>query len=437
MADCKGAQLFFGPWAIWPEPFDELLAQINGMDVDAVFAMDPGEAPTPRMVDGVAIVDISGPMTKHASSFRSIFGGTSYIETRQTLRDLKANDEVEGVLLQIDSPGGSVSGLHDLHDEIRAVAQVMPVHAYADDLAASAGYDLATAATRITANRSAIIGSLGTVTRLVDASERAKKIGVKTVPVASGRIKGAQFEDGVADDYLAEMQGLVNSLAAQFKTDVMRGRGMTQAQADQLFTGQVWVGDAALELGLIDGIGSLDDAIAGVRDAARGMGTSRARSANGGQAMAENTDVQPAERKPATHKELRSAFPNDAEFVLECLDRELTMEQANGERVKSLDKQNAELRKTIEAKDAELAGLKAELAEKEEALSAGVGATAVPDGDAGPDDVDGKADPIAAYNDAVDALKAQGHNHTDAVRIIARNNPDVIEAYEDAINARS
>lgn len=434
MADCKGAQLYFGTWAIWTEPFNNLLAQVNGMDIDAVFALDPGEPAAVKMVEGVAVLEVSGPLTKHASSFRSIFGGASYIETKQALRDLSANDEVQGVLLQIDSPGGHVAGLHDLHDAIRAFAAEKPIHAYAEDLAASAAYDIATATDRITANRSAIVGSLGTVTVLVDSSERAQRIGVKAVPVASGRIKAAGFEDGVSDEYLAETQRLVDSLAEQFRNDVAQGRGMTDAQARQLFTGQVWVGAEAVELGLVDSIGSLEDAIAGVRDAAQAETSRRQSSADKGRIMTQSDTSQPAASVPATVEQLEGAWPEDPAFVLDCLKNARTMDESKAARLDVVEAHLAAARKEIAQRDETIDALETKLADAEHRASQGVGANAVGDGDATPDENDNAPDATQAYHELMDKFRADGLSHRQAASKIAGEHPEILEAYEDAAN---
>ena len=131
---------------------------------------------------GVAIVRINGSITKGQSKF----GGTSSVAVRQAIRSARADADVGGILLAIDSPGGQVAGTAELADEIAATAEEMPLHAHIEDLGASAAYWAAAGANRITSNRMAEIGSIGVYGVVVDTSGAMEREGVKVHVISTG-----------------------------------------------------------------------------------------------------------------------------------------------------------------------------------------------------------------------------------------------------------
>lgn len=112
-----------------------------------------------ELVDGVALTELSGKLMKHVGSG----GGTSTVMMRQTFRAMLRDDRVKAVLVRIDSPGGTVAGAFDLARDVAALSAAKPVHAYIEDLGASAAYLQAAQMTAISANANAEVGSIGTV----------------------------------------------------------------------------------------------------------------------------------------------------------------------------------------------------------------------------------------------------------------------------------
>jgi signal peptide peptidase SppA len=161
--------------------------------------------------------------------------------------------EGEPVLLAIDSPGGSISGVDEASRAVHRLAQTRPVVAFVTGQACSAAFWIAAGATTIVAVPSATVGSLGVFTALIDSSEAGEREGYKTIVVQSGELKGIDI-DGVAvsDALVASVQRHIDALANLFKAAVKRGRNMTDAQVDALFTGDVWLSEQAEAIGLID-----------------------------------------------------------------------------------------------------------------------------------------------------------------------------------------
>ncbi|MBX3435541.1 MAG: S49 family peptidase [Pirellulales bacterium] len=275
---CHAHELF-GAWACEPERLGRMVEVINGrslsdvlarVDVRAGAEATDGPAPTQRKLyqvhDGIAVVDLNGPMTKYPSSFQAMFGGTSTLMMRRALRDAVADRSVDGVLIRIDSPGGTVAGTHDLADDVGELRTRKPIWAAIDDLGASAAYCVACRAERVVANRNALVGSIGTMVVLRDTSRAADEIGVKVHVVASGPLKGTGVPGTpITDAQLADVQRMVDSLFGQFRADVMHGRRMDRERADAVSTGQLWVAEDALTHGLIDEIASAEAAIRSLR----------------------------------------------------------------------------------------------------------------------------------------------------------------------------
>lgn len=207
---------------------------------------------------GVAIVPLHGHLTKQESKF----GGTSTLLTRKALRAATKDGGVRAVLLHIDSPGGTVAGTADLAEEIMQTNEIKPTYAHIDDLGASAAYWAASQTRRITANKTAEIGSIGTVAVVEDSSEAAEAAGIKVHVVASGKYKGA-FVDGapITDSHLEYLQGRIDSLNEHFLVGVANGRrGRLKEDMATLADGRTHLATKAADLGLIDSVASFGEA---------------------------------------------------------------------------------------------------------------------------------------------------------------------------------
>lgn len=220
---------------------------------------------------GTAVIQMTGAMMKA----RSKFGGISTVDTRRYIRAALTDPEVGALLLAIDSPGGTVSGTQALADEIRAADRLKPIVAHIEDLGASAGFWAASQARRVTANRSALVGSLGTYGVIEDTSKRAQADGVTVHVISTGAQKGA-FVDGapITPAQLAAYQTLIDDLNGLFMRAVQEGRRLTSEQTSTLFDGRVHIAEKALALGLIDSILSFDQALTDADALARHAGSS-------------------------------------------------------------------------------------------------------------------------------------------------------------------
>lgn len=264
---------YVGWWSIEPRAADVLLASVRGMDVRAHVAafrlkQESGEQRVRRGYtyendQGVAIVSIAGSLMKHVSSMDS---GTSTVQMRNTIRAMRRDAAVRAVVLVIDSPGGTVAGAYDLADDIKALADTKPTYAFIEDLGASAGYLQASQARSISANRNALVGSIGTYGVVYDYSKMFDEAGVKAILIGSGGFKGAGVPGTeITQEQVDEWQREIDALNDQFIDYVAAGRNMPRGDVKKLADGRVHVAAEAKKLGLIDRVESLDMLVARVR----------------------------------------------------------------------------------------------------------------------------------------------------------------------------
>lgn len=250
-------------WVMSPRFFGDLLNQIeslgamfaSGVDVHAA-RQSVADAPVKAMVDknGTAHFSVSGPVMKSVPWFVRALGveATPSRELAQAIEEADASEGVQRISLEIDSPGGSLSGLQELADAVHATSK--PISAYAGDLAASAAYWVGSQADEFSAGRGASIGSIGVYTVVEDISRALANEGVDVHVVSSGGVKGGMV-DGVplSPEVREDIQREIDEAAELFLENIQRGRGL---DARHLATGRTWLAPTALKHGLIDRVES-------------------------------------------------------------------------------------------------------------------------------------------------------------------------------------
>jgi len=194
-ADVPHLEEYFGVWAIRPETFQAAVDRVVGMDLRAHVEANTSPAAREAMRDtsyqvlpgGIAVIDLVGPMQKYTSS---ISGGASTVYARRKLRAAAMSDEVTAIIVRIDSPGGTVAGTQELADDVAAAAKRKTTVAMIEDMGASAAYWTASQASAVWANRTALVGSIGTFAVIHDLSAHAGQLGVKVHVVKAGEHKG-------------------------------------------------------------------------------------------------------------------------------------------------------------------------------------------------------------------------------------------------------
>lgn len=211
-----------------------------------------------RGPNGMAIIPIRG----HLMKGRSSFGGSSTIEARRMLRAAAADTTITGVMMFVDSPGGTAAGTLELAEEVKRTAQEKPVRAHIQDFGASAAFWVASQADRLTANPTAQVGSIGSIAVVVDSFASAEQRGLVVHAISTGEFKGAGVPGTkVTDAHLEKFQQEVNDINRFFLDGVRDGRKMTEQQVRRVATGEIWIAARAQALGLIDAVETWEGAV--------------------------------------------------------------------------------------------------------------------------------------------------------------------------------
>jgi protease-4 len=168
----------------------------------------------------------------------------------------------QGVVLRINSPGGSPVQSQSIYDEMRRLRQkypAIPLFAVVEDMCASGGYYVAVGADRIFVSKSSIVGSIGVRLDSFGVTGLMEKIGVERRLLTSGENK-AMLDPFLPEDEKQKehMRTLIAEVHQQFIGAVREGRGKRLKENPDLFTGLIWTGAKSIELGLADAVGSLD-----------------------------------------------------------------------------------------------------------------------------------------------------------------------------------
>lgn len=250
-----------GLWAVKPEWMALALQalQIGAWKEEPVEAISRNDRLYAQSDTGVAVLRIEGQITKYPSKF----GGTSAVVTRLALRQALASEDVSSIILAIDSPGGQVAGINDLAEAVRKAQEKKPVAAFIEDLGASAAYWIASQAQQITATPTTEIGSIGVFAVLQDLSGLAEREGVSIRVVSTGPYKGLGIPGTpVTQEMVDDVQKHVDQIGTFFFNAVQQGRRLTAQRLAAVTDGRVWLAEEAQQLGLIDQVGTFEDAIA-------------------------------------------------------------------------------------------------------------------------------------------------------------------------------
>jgi len=268
---CRVGSLL-GQWAIEPQRFRRMydvavrtdllaLAERRKAMADAEGEAKEDELPYEMIGDGIARIPVHGPLTKFPTSFDSMFGGSSTVRIRNAVRRAATDNNVLALLLDVDSPGGTVNGTPELADDVRAFRDVKPVVAYVSDLCCSAAYWIASQADQIHVSPVSFTGNIGCYSVLEDSTGAQEKYGYKLTTVASAEFKGLGADGKVTEALIAETQREVTGIHELFVDAVAAGRLMDRDAAAALADGRAHLGAAAVAVGLADKVCTIDDTI--------------------------------------------------------------------------------------------------------------------------------------------------------------------------------
>jgi signal peptide peptidase SppA len=260
-------QLNGEPWAILPSHLEfmtRLLA--DGVDLGAVETIE-AKRPIRRLRNpgAIAVMPVHGIIQKRGGILMDFFGGTSTEALGRAIDAAMAEPKISAIVLDIDSPGGSVYGVEELATKIRT-AKGKPIVAVANDLMASAAYYIGAQADEVIATPSSELGSIGVIAQHQDVSALLKRLGVNITLITAGKYKaeGNPYEP-LDEEAESEIQKRVDRYYDQFVRAVAAGRStsMAKVKAD-MGQGRVFGAVEAVERNMADRIATLDEVLAGL-----------------------------------------------------------------------------------------------------------------------------------------------------------------------------
>jgi len=259
------------PWAILPEKLAEItdFLRIKGADLEFLENDNPPEpkavvttdrARKPQMVGSIAVIPVFGTIAPRMNMFLQFSGGTSSEMLKAQIRQAAEDDSVQGIVLDIDSPGGSVYGIPEVAEEVFQAREKKPIVAVANPIAASAAYYIASAASEVVVTPSGEVGSIGVIFIHEDYSEQDKMLGIKTTLIKAGKYKGeANPWEPLSKEDREELQRLAEILYRDFLQSVARGRNLKVPQVREEFgQGRMVLAKEALAKRMVDRIETMD-----------------------------------------------------------------------------------------------------------------------------------------------------------------------------------
>lgn len=261
------------PWAISPSKLSEIRsiysAHLRGEKIDwkgmearvGLMISEPDEPY--QIMNGVAVIPIHGVLSKGASFFSFLFGRASMKQIGMAFAAALDDQAVNAILLDVDSPGGTVDGTEELAEQIFQARGIKPIVAYTDGTMASAAYWIASAADKIFISGDTVeVGSIGVVATHIDYSEQDKQYGEKWTEITGGHYKRlASGHKPLSDDGASYIQGQVDYLYAAFVNTIARNRGVDEKRSLAMADGKIFIGTQAIEAGLVDGVSTFSDLV--------------------------------------------------------------------------------------------------------------------------------------------------------------------------------
>lgn len=267
------AQCLAHPWAMTPDAMRSYAAMlIRGYARrDGVQAMEDDDfaprAAAPRSASrpagSIALIQVYGAIMQRASQFGPCDGGTGADQISSALSAAMADETVSQILMDFDTPGGSVFGISELGDQIRAARATKPIIGIANSLSASAGYWLMSQCSECYVTPGGQVGSIGVYSAHEDMSKALEAAGINITLISAGKYKveGNPFAP-IDDDALAFQQASIDAYYAAFTSAVAKGRGVP---VDQVRTGmgegRCFGAQQALSAQMVDGVMSFQDVV--------------------------------------------------------------------------------------------------------------------------------------------------------------------------------
>ncbi len=214
----------------------------------------------------IAVIHVDGVIAGSGSSLDGIISPEEFLAY---LDMAAADDNVKAVLLRVDSPGGTVAASQEIATEVARLSELKPVVVSIGDVGASGAYMIASQCDEIWAQPTSAVGSIGVITEIPNVAGLLEKVGVEFTVLTAGEYKdaGSPYRSLTASE-TAMIQMEVDIAYDEFINIVAEGRDMKESEVREMATGWAWSGRKAQEMGLIDELGTYNDAL----DAAADLG---------------------------------------------------------------------------------------------------------------------------------------------------------------------
>ncbi len=216
----------------------------------------PGRIPLRAGEDRIVVINLSGVIQETQGGF--LYGGISPRLVRNQLQRAAVDRSIAGVVLRIESPGGSIAASQEIASMVRDFEK--PIVVSMADMAASGGYYISAPAQGIVAQPGTMTGSIGVISTLMNLDGLYEMLGIEVETFKSGEHKDMLSRNLTGEERLI-MQEISDEAYNQFVAEVAEGRGMSIEEVRELATGQIYLGSQALELGLVDRLGGVEEAI--------------------------------------------------------------------------------------------------------------------------------------------------------------------------------
>ncbi|WP_407156317.1 S49 family peptidase [Bradyrhizobium sp. STM 3557] len=266
--------------------------RIDPQMLEAYRAQELARAERATVRDGVAIIELAGPMFKRANLMTAFCGATAYETVRRDLQTAMDNASVRAILLNIHSPGGEAAGVAELASAIHDIRGRKPIVSYAGDQAASAALWTAVAADEFFIGPTASVGSLGVVAGYRDTSAQDAARGIKTIEFVSSQSPYKRVDLNTQEGR-DRVQARVDSMAAVFVETVAKYRGKSVDHVLERFgQGDVLIGQGAVAAGMADGIATFEQVLASLARGDSPKATFGFTTAASGQTETENMKTE-------------------------------------------------------------------------------------------------------------------------------------------------
>jgi len=303
------------PWALLEERAQEYLAVLNSEHeakpeaLEAYRAKAANRGERLQVREGVAILNVEGPLFKKANLMVEFCGATSYEILRRDLQAALDDPMITSILLNVDSPGGEANGCDELASAIYAARGKKPITAYVSGMAASGGYWIASAAERVVISDLALLGSIGVVLGVQDRTAADERRGVRTVQFVSSQSPGKR-PDVNTDEGKGQVQTMVDDLAEVFISAVAKHRGVSTEDVISKFgAGGVKIGAKAVAAGMADEVGQFEAVLASLLPSGMGRFSNRSKG----------TSVMTDQNTGPTAEEIAAKATSDAQARIKAI----------------------------------------------------------------------------------------------------------------------